>query len=264
MKKNSKVMAVILMLTMVITILMPMQAKADSLYPNVVTTYIGHALTSTVDVNFNAGSITGLIGRSPLSEFRSAAGLTEEDISKNYHPVVYTRECSLDPTITDSLREKATEIGAERVVTFIDIFLFKQTTESTLISSYPNYVEYTIKLPSSLDSSEMEYALICYYDGKMQLFKDSDDDYTTLTFKTNKSAPYTIVRAWDGTFDNIENGAYIDGTVDTTASTPATSDDADLDDVPKTGQSNVIIFFAIAALVSGGYYLYINKKEKAI
>lgn len=259
MKRKSKIMAIILMLTMVISILVPVKAKADSLYPNVVTTYIGYELTSTVDVNFNAGSITGLIGRSPLSEFWSAAGLTEDDIANNYYPVVYTRECSLDTSITDALRAKATEIGAERVVTFIDIMLFKQTTESTLISSYPNNVEYTIKLPSSLDSSEMEYAVICYYDGRMQLYKDTDDDYSTLTFSTNKSAPYTILRAWDGTFDNIANGAYIDGTEDATATT---TDSSELDDVPKTGETNVLIFFGIAAVISGGCYLYLNKKEQ--
>jgi LPXTG-motif cell wall-anchored protein len=264
MKKNSKVMAVILMLTLIASTLVPMQAKADSTYPNNVTTHIGHPLTSTVDVNYHAGTIMGLVGQSPLADFWTAAGLTEEDITNNYHPVVYVNDSSFGQDTANELRDKAIEIGAEPVISFVDIYLFKQTTESTFISSYPNYVQYTLKIPDSVYSSEFEFALISHQGGRMRLFKDLDDDYTTLTFSTNISASYALVRAWDGTFDNIENGAYIDGTVDTTASTTATSDDADLDDVPKTGQSNVIVFFAIAALVSGGYYLYINKKEKAI
>lgn len=264
MKKISKIMAVTLMLTLVASIMVPVKAKADSTYPNVVTTYIGHPLTSTVDVNFHAEIIQGLIGTSQLSDFWTAAGLTEEDIEKYYHPVVFTDESTFGDEIGIPLRDKATELGAEQIVTFIDVLLFKQTTESTLISSYPNYVTYTIKLPSSLDSSEMEYAMISYDNGKMRMFKDHDEDYTTLTFSTNISSSYALVRAWDGTFDNIEEGAYIDGTVDTTATTTATSDDGELDDVPKTGESTVIIFFGIAAIVSGGFYLYMNKKEKAI
>ncbi len=259
MRKKWNSIIVILLVFILIMTFRPMKANADSLYPNVVTTDIDYSLTSTVDVNFNAGSITGLIGRSPLSEFWKATGLTEEDITKNYYPVVYTHESSLEVAVTDALQAKATEIGAQPIVTYIDIFLFKQTTESTLVSEFPNYVEYTIKLPSSLDSSEMEYAVICYFDGKMQLFKDTDDAYSTLTFSTNKSAPYAILRAWDGTFDNIENGAYIDGT---SISAEETTDE--LDEVPKTGEFGVMGYLGIMIVAAGAMYLYLNKKEKQI
>jgi len=258
MSKKSKIIGMFLLVFSLIFSMGAIKVNADSLYPNVVTTDVGYQLTSTVDVNFNAGSITGLIGGSPLSEFRKAAGLNDEDIANNYHPVVYTRECSLDVSITDALQEKAKELGAQPVITYIDILLFQQTTESKLVSKFPNFVEYTIKLPASLDSSEMEYAVICYYDGKMQLFKDTDDAYSTMTFTTNKSASYAILRAWDGTFDNIENGAYIDGT-----NVEETSTD-ELDDVPKTSESMVIIYLAILVILAGAIYISLNKKGNRV
>ncbi len=253
---------VALMLTIVFGVLtIGTAVQAASLFPNNVTTYIGTTLVGNVDVNFNAEIIQGLIGRSYLSDFWKAAGMTSEDADKGYKPVVYVAQTSLSDADANLLRAKATEIGAEQIVTFIDIFLFRETTESTFISSYPNYVEYTIKLPSSLDSSEMEYAMISLYDGKMQLFKDSDSDYTLLTFKTNKSAPYALVRAWAGTFDDIENGAYIDDLSALSAST-----DDELDDVPKTGENNLLICliysFAALAIISGISYVLIERKER--
>lgn len=261
MRKNSKVIALFIFICIGVLILVPIQTKADSSYPNVVTTDAGnYQLVSTVDVNFHAGTLHGLIGSSPLSEFWDAVGLTQEEIDLNYHPVVYVNEASLVVADSDALQAKAAEIGAEPVVTYLHIFLFKQTTESVKILEYPNDVTYTIKLPSSLNSSEKEYAMICYYAGKMQLLKDTDENYSTLTFSTNKSAIYALVRAWDGTFDNIENGAYITDGIEVEAQ----ATEAELDDVPKTGESMIFVYACIIALVTGVFYMYFKKKENRI
>ncbi len=250
MKKGSKALAIGMVVAIVFTIGNPMHAKADSAYPNNVITIAGYQIPTNVQVNFNAGNISGIVGSSGPKTFQDAVGLTDADLQKGYYPVLYAGIGQPGQSAIDIIKAKASAINASELFAYVDVLLFKQTTESKMVSQLANEVTYTIGIPTSLYSSEKEFAAISLYDGVTTVLRDEDGDYKTMTIKTDKSAVIALVWAPVGTFD--------------AAATVAVATADELDDVPKTGDQTPILFFGIISLMAGTVFVISKKKEQLV
>jgi len=249
MKKGSKALAIVIVVAIVFTIGNPMHAKADSAYPNNVITIAGYQIPTNVQVNFNAGNISGIVGSSGPRTFQDAVGLTDADLQKGYYPVLYAGIGQPGQSAIDTMKAKASAINASELFAYVDVLLFKQTTESKMVSQLANEVTYTIGIPTSLYSSEKEFAAISLYNGVATVLRDEDGDYKTMTIKTDKSAVLALVWAPVGTFDAAQ-------------ATVAAATADELDAVPKTGDQTPIFFFGIISLIAATIFVFSKKKAQ--
>ena len=238
--------------------------SGNSTYQNGVTSSIGSVMMTSIQTNYHAGSINGVIATSSYDTFKKAVGTTDEDIRMGGGPVMYVADSQCGTLARELIKSTADSVKGS-AVSIIEIMMFRYTGQyNQPITTTAVPVKITTGIPVSVQSSANEYAMIRLHDGVATILTDLDTDPKTLTFETDKFSVYALLVAPAGSLEAYKPAAIQAAAAAATAAatTAATTAASNLDDVPKTGDMNVLpIIFALAAVGFAGIVIFRKKYE---
>lgn len=190
-----------------------------------------------------------------------------------------TDEGAIASTDKAKIEQEATQImGDNLVITYFDADLFKQvgtqvgTNEKTPVPEPGIAIKITITIPDELLNSNgtvsREYQIIRLHDGQVDVINGTFDSATgEFTFESDKFSTYAIVYKDVPVNDDDENTTPGDDDDENENPTPSNKDvvnsaENKLDEVPKTGESNVTLYFFVLMLLSGAGVVICSRKKK--
>ena len=242
-----------------------------------------------------------LLGAGNIFEDAEKAQIENGTDARVWLEVTKTDESAIASTDKAKIEQEATQImGDNLVITYFDADLFKQvgTNERTPVPEPGIAIKITITIPDELLNSDgtisREYQIIRLHEGQVDVISGTFDSATgEFTFESDKFSTYAIVYKDVPVNDNPnptpapggENPTPVPGGENPTPApggenptpapgggenpTPAPSNndvvnsgENKLDEVPKTGESNVTLYFFILMLLSGAGVVICSRIKK--
>lgn len=240
----------------IIVLGMPMNVDAwdldgESSFVNDIETKDPTSLITTIQINFHAEGTSGFVVLTPSSKVDSILGLSEELVNTaDGRGIIYiANNNSCGPKAIAAFDAAAKSLSGE-IVQYYDILLYKwdgSWNEPQASTSSP--LKMAIGVPSYGRASNYDYAMVnLKSDGTTTIYKDIDADDYTLTFEASAFSTYAMVKYPKGT--EVANNTTNTATPESNAAdSNAKSNNSDLDDVPKTGDTSSPI--GITLVVTG-------------
>jgi len=169
--------------------------------------------------------------------------------------VIYLDVKNMDSSITDSEKQLiAAQLGTDTLGIYLDISLYKKvgSSEAVKVTNPNGKVSVSIQIPAGLintDTSKTRtYKIVRIYDGVASVIEGTYDSATQMfTFETDKFSTYALIYS-----DSSNSSNSGDDT------TPAK------DKVPKTGDSTLVVWLFVVAMISGTGIIYFGRKKRDV
>lgn len=229
----------------------------------------GTRLWTTIQTNYHAGGITGLVVRTPYKDIETMMGITQDEAYYGDRPILYVAQAASNQQQIQQMKDYAATLGGTALYDYqIRLFRWwygKSWNEEYETSSIP--VKMTVGISKTEREEGYSFAMLYLHDGQGTFLYDTDTDPWTMTFEvTDFRGTFVFVK-----YPSANTPADAPQTSSNqpeagTPSVPAGNTGADeLDDVPKMGDERTITLAVICAgslLLGGAAFVYKRKLQQ--
>lgn len=203
---------------------------------------------TTIETNYHAGGITGFVVVTPYKTVNSILGISDEAYEKGDHGVIYIADTSCGELAKAAFEQEAGKVQGT-ILRYFDIQMFAYVGEyNHPQNQLSSPIRMTVGLEKGDRSSDYKYAMIRLHDGVTTLLPDLDDDAWTVTFESDKFSTYGLIK-YPKDVQVAGAPANITEVMQGTSAGSGSSTDSDLDEVPKTGETDYAGMLIIAGMV---------------
>lgn len=214
----------------------------------------GNRLWTTIQTNYHAGGITGLVVRTPESEIDKILNITSDDKWYGQKGVLYVGRAPSTAQDVEKMQEYAATLGGKAIYDY-QINLFKWTgTWNEPVETTSSPIRMTVGISRGDEETGYSYAMLHLVDGQGEFLYDLDDYNFTLTFDvTDFRGAYVFVK-----YPSANKPAN----TGTQPSAPANNNTDDYDEVPKMGDKHTMmlsVIFTGSVLLGAVAFIYRKK-----